>query len=361
MYIKKLLTQYSDSKYNYSLDNECDVEKINANSAKWVFKNGLVCGKIFERYKKINTGLFSKLTYPYNDPNSLEIIQLGSDLISWLFLFDDEHGEGRVHVGEDRFIEKSELIEKLNSYRKLLETEKLPTNRSPFHISILDFIKRVEKLNPDKKWKSRFSKAMGLYFDGCIEEYDYRRGFNHLNIETYFNIRSKSIGAYPVFELITLYQGSNPYEIENEYNSDLLEKYLYHGALLCSWVNDLFSLDKEISEKEANNLVMVLKNEYALKDYDLAREKACEFNKADLNQLKTIKNIYFLTNSLHPQLNNFLNRVRLWTIGNLYWTIITRRYKLNRKDIEVLFKSVNKLNLPDKITELFNISYLTSS
>lgn len=355
MYVKKLIKQYSKSRYNYEITNKSDVNTINKNSQAWVFKHGLARGLVFEKYKMINTGLFSYLTYPYNDFNSEKITQLGSDLISWLFLFDDEHGEGRVHVGINEFINKSELIEKLETYRNLLKIKQLPKNPTPFQISLLDIVKRIELLNPDKNWDVRFSKAMGLYFDGCIDEYDYRRGLKKFDVKTYLNIRAKSIGAYPVFELISLFPSSNPYKNGQNFDKELLIKYLYHGALLCSWVNDLFSLDKEISEGETNNLVMVLKNEFNLKDYDIAMEKACDFNKTDLNQLTTIKSIFKFSNTLNPQLASYLNRIRIWTIGNLYWTLTTRRYKIKPEYREQILQTINEFNIPVQIKALIQV------
>ena len=349
--IKQLIKQYSKKSYKYIIQNDYDIAEINKRSAKWVYDHEIAKGKVYKKYLKINTGLCAYFTYPSADPNALEIVQLGSDLISWLFLFDDEHGEGRVHVGENIFIEKSELVKKLNTYRKLLNEAKLPKNPSPFHVSLLDFVNRAKSLTNDEKWQARFAHAMGVYFDGCIEEYDYRRKKKGLDLDSYFNLRAKSIGVYPVFELITLYQNSNPFNMSKVYNPELLNKYKYHSALLCSWVNDIFSLEKELQEGEENNIVIVLNKTLSLLDYEKAREKAYEYNQKDLKKLEDILYIFRTTGELYPDLENFLYRLRHWAIGNLYWTICSGRYEIEIKDIEYLCHNFSKFSIPIIVQE----------
>ena len=97
------------------------------------------------------------------------------------------------------------------------------------------------------------------------------------------------------------------------------------AALLCTWVNDFYSFEKETLEKDPNNLINVIANDFHL-TMDEATTKALEIHRFDYhsfcNLLKHGKDFDLTDREL-----NYLVGLRYWVDGGLHWTAQTSRYR----------------------------------
>jgi len=179
----------------------------------------------------------------------LEYVIWGADLIAWLFIFDDFHGEARSHESQ---VELDSLARSLKeSAEKGLSTQP----DSPLHNGLANLSRRGFDL--DDNWSTRFSNSLESYFSGCHQEYGYRVQGQRLDFNTYRNVREHSIGVYPLLDFI------ERLTISEESLAPFRQKQVFVDfdrsiCLLCAWVNDVYSYPKEKSDKDPNNLISVL-------------------------------------------------------------------------------------------------------
>lgn len=112
----------------FVMPNPC-YEEVEKSNTEWAIRFGLV--NDIEKLNCIKCGLCSAYTYP---KTPLKIIEIGANLISWLFLFDDKWGEpSRI----DDFIRSNRVFENLF-------TKGLFSNEAKeFQLALMDIIDRA--------------------------------------------------------------------------------------------------------------------------------------------------------------------------------------------------------------------------
>jgi hypothetical protein len=286
--------------------------EADAECARWVVAHELVSGKrSLDRFARILCGSCAAHTYP---TAPAPVVELGAHVIGWLFLFDDAYGEGKA----DR--EMRALMARFAAYETTLRTGRLPLDPTAFHHGLLD-IRRQGLERGGAEWLSRFADSMARYFDGCVLELPHRRGNTQPSIEEYRKLRSWSIGTLPVFDLIELATGHvlPPEEAWLPALADLRER----AALLCAWVNDVYSHAKEARDNDPLNLVSILSEQSGLTMPEAFGAAAEVFN-ADLGEFE-IESAAILT-SASPGLRAYVHGLADWVHGNAAWTSASRRY-----------------------------------
>jgi 5-epi-alpha-selinene synthase len=266
-----------------------------------------------ERLAAIGCGSCAAYTYP-EGPN--EVVRLGARLIAWLFLFDDGVGEG----GADR--DMRSLMARLATYEGVLRTGRMPADATPFHRALGDL--RADALSMGgPEWLERFADSMARYFDGCVLEMPYRRAGTCPTIEEYRKLRSWSIGTLPVFDLIELRQPRPLTAAEAE--SPALAELRELAALLCAWVNDVYSYAKETKDSDPLNLVAVIAGQYRLSITE-AFGAAAEIFNADMEDFDLRSSELAVAASSSDALRAYVRGLADWVHGNTAWTGVSRRY-----------------------------------
>jgi len=95
------------------------------------------------------------------------------------------------------------------------------------------------------------------------------------------------------------------------------------AALLCAWVNDVYSFQKERQDGDPLNLVSVLASEYGLSIAEAMGAAAEVFN----TDLAMFEEDMVTLESVGEDLRCYLEGLDDWVHGNLAWTGLSGRYK----------------------------------
>lgn len=249
-----------------------------------------------------------------------ELVQLGADLVLWLYLFDDEIGEASAGLGE------ASHREKLATFSEVLRMRRRPTFDSKLHGSLWELRARAVKLGATPNWESRFADDMDEYFSGCADETFYRHTGQVPDIGTYRELRVRSIGTRPVFALIELGRGGvlSPGEAEKESVVELRRR----AALLTAWVNDVYSYPKELQAGDSLNLVMSLTAECSKDKPETLQALCCavEMYNRELRELEAAC-VDVCSGDCSAGLASYAKGLVQWVHGNRLWTQECGRYE----------------------------------
>jgi len=174
-------------------------------------------------------------------------------------------------------------------------------------------------------WMLRFVRSMKLFFEGMKvdTQYSYKEIVTYPTIDDYIELREKIVATYPLLDMV---------EIENDYifpdhivNNPIIARIRQLACRLVSWSNDVLSLDKELIDHEAMNLVLVIIDEkgYSL---DAAVKEAIALHDHDLNELVRISTMLPDFGDLNNKVATYVNNIGLLLQGHISWYKYTRRY-----------------------------------
>lgn len=291
-----------------------DVRKVSQRSVEWAARFSLARNDIeLARVRSIRVGDLAAYTFS-REP--LAVVQLGADLVTWLFLFDDAVGEAPAHMSE------SEHRAVLLGYERVIELRQLPEAASCFHHALLDLVQRAIALGASDDWLARFALDMHDYFSGCANESRYRREQKSPSVAAYRELRRCTVGTSPVFAIIELGISGLVPAVEMQ-RPEVIEARAI-AALLTAWVNDVYSFPKEAAASDPLNLVITLASEYRL-DIPEALEQAVEVYNLDLAELERLID-QVRANPASDALNGYLQGLLDWVHGNRIWTRLCGRY-----------------------------------
>jgi hypothetical protein len=256
------------------------------------------------------------LTCPDATELEFEII---SNLYIALFFFDDLLDDERSVMGRDHGL-ASHIVEYLC---KSVADEPLPRLEAAFFgrdrvvalgSIFLDVTRRL-MTRVSRESASSYIDAMCDYFWGCVAEI-LARDHQIESVEEYANVRLRCSAVYPAVEIGVLVRG---FTASPHIRDDRAFAVMLRNANLCvSYVNDIFSYEKEARAGESTNLVAVLRH---IKDLDLPEAMAAA--------VKTVENVVdeylaarqaFLRN--HPDskiARLYARQMETWMRGNLDW------------------------------------------
>lgn len=277
----------------------------------WAASFELVRGAFaLRRVADIRCGSCAGHTYPHA---SREIVILGAKLITWLFLFDDRYGEGRDAT------DMRDLMSTVSSFARVARGGALPPAPTPFHRALADLRADAAAAAQSDVWLERFAESLDRYFDGCVLEYQHRRDGSTPSLLQYRRLRAWSIGTFPVFDLIELTAAGRLGE--DDATDPAILSLRERAALLCAWVNDIYSFSKERDDGDSLNLVSVLRKEYGLSDADAFGAAAEVFN-VDLALFREERE----NMPLSAAAARYTAGLEDWIYGNLAWTGRSYRY-----------------------------------
>ncbi|CAG8501165.1 13804_t:CDS:2, partial [Cetraspora pellucida] len=188
-----------------------------------------------KEFKGSKFGSFICYTFP---TASFERRCLAIDFVNWSFFVDDL-------VDSKKYLRNPRKIKK--------ELDKF--------LTILD--NKPQEIT-NEEWQLNFRNSVSLYFDAC-----YLNALNKCSqdlpksVEEYLKIRRNSGGVLPVFDFIEPLLG-----IKILCNNLDLKIFINHCIDHICFINDLYSIKKELTEGEVDNIVVVLQyaNQYSLQE-----------------------------------------------------------------------------------------------
>lgn len=304
-------------------------ESSNEHSKRWLIQQNLFT-ETDRGYQKFLMGDFARLAAYCYRQESEENLHLVTDFIAWLFRHDDFRDSKDIMIGRN-----PDQIKSMNSFlENVLKNGSLAVELEHETIikeypliwalgtSLLDIRTRLLEQSENGDF-SHFVKSMSQYFDANFWEAENRKGNTVSSVLVYQHWRKFTSAVIPTYEIGYLLRGiSIP--------SDIREKIAFismqtHSSNAICFVNDLFSLRKEINDSITENLVIVKKNEDT-STYASAFDKAIALTNKEVQEYQKLQeNI-----KKNPLLKNYISAYELcesWMDGNLRWSMQVKRYK----------------------------------
>ena len=294
--------------------SHAEVQRVTHETVSWATRRGLASGDA--ELAHVQATRVGELAAFVCEREPIEVVQLSADLITWLFRFDDLVGEARPGISTPQHRDV------LRSYERVICEQRLPSAPTGFHEALLDVVERAVALGASADWIRRFALDMADYFEGCAAESEYRHAHRVPSLEAYRSLRARTVGTRPVFAIMEL--GVCGLVPRAEMAHLEFESARTLAALLTAWVNDVYSLPKELAARDPLNLVVVLANEHAVAIED-ALELAIELYNSDLSLLeRTVAQLRGQRPSI--ALDGYLAGLLAWVHGNRHWTKFCGRY-----------------------------------
>lgn len=294
--------------------SHAECQRVTRETVAWAARFKLTCGDA--ELAHVQETRVGELAAFVCEREPTDVVQLSADLVTWLFLFDDLIGEAAPETSETRHRDA------LRTYERVIYEQRLPPQATGFHEALLDVSLRALALGASADWVGRFALDMADYFDGCAAEAQYRHQQRVPSLEAYRSLRARTVGTRPVFAIIEL--GVCGLVPRDQMARHDLQHVRTLAALLTAWVNDVYSLPKEMAARDPLNLVVVLASEYAVSIED-ALEQAVEVYNSDLSSLEhAMDDLRGQQSSI--ALDGYLAGLLAWVHGNRHWTKLCGRY-----------------------------------
>lgn len=187
--------------------------------------------------------------YPHATGDDLD---LGVDLMSWFFLFDDLFDGPRGENPED--------TKQLTDAVAAALDGPLPATAPPIAHGFADIWRRTgEAMTP--AWCARSARHWRNYFDGYVDEAESRFWDKPYDCAAeYLAMRRATIGVQPTVDLA---ERAGRFEVPHRvFDSAVVSAMLQIAVDVNLLFNDIASLEKEEARGEQNNMVMILGREH---------------------------------------------------------------------------------------------------
>lgn len=297
------------------IENVC-AEGYNESTVRWMEDVGICTDEESRgRCRATGCGALAAVAYSYA---AKDLVQLASDLIGWLFLFDDHYPDGFYRNSPEA------LRLRLFHYLDLWDGKGREMQaRSAFGVGLLDLKRRLVRFAPEW-WLPRFRAALAAYFEGCLGEVNVRVEGRWPTKNEYMTFRHGSIGAYPVFDLVQLAGRAIPSEAEHA--SREFQEFRRAAADLLGFANDLVSWKKESDEDASFNILAVLQRENRLSRAEALAEFAALHRSMVTTLLEKEDGLRAREGKGSP-LVFCAEGIKLWLEANFQWQFNVARYK----------------------------------
>ncbi|MFE7898191.1 pentalenene synthase [Streptomyces sp. NPDC057424] len=227
-----------------------DHARADAEQLIWPRSLGLIKSEAAaERHLRGGYADLASRFYPHATGADLD---LGVDLMSWFFLFDDLFDGPR---GED-----PEAAKQLTDAVAAALDGPLPPSAPPIAHGFADIWRRCcDEMSPS--WCTRSARHWRNYFDGYVDEARSRfRDKPYDSAAEYLAMRRHTIGVQPTVDLA---ERAGRFEVpQRVFDSAVLGAMLQIAVDVNLMLNDIASLEKEEARGELNNMVMILRREH---------------------------------------------------------------------------------------------------
>lgn len=182
-------------------------------------------------------------------------------------------------------------------------------------------------------WKKRFARHLMDIMAGGLRDIQLRDGGTPLPLSEYIPLRRDASAVLTCFDVIEICADT---ELPDQvYHSPILQEIILAGADLFAWINDLYSVDKEIACGIVSNLILVLQYERQLNRQQafvaaraLINDRVNDLLAAQQRLPKLIDTLH-LDTSTQQAVHRYVAGIRDCIAGSNQWHAHgTRRYQL---------------------------------
>ena len=292
-------------------------------AAAWALSHGFIHPRetaLLDGLRRSRFEVLAGMTCPDVGEEEFEII---SNLYIALFFLDDLLDHQRSVMGRDPAL-ASRIVEYLCT---AVAGEPLPPPETAFFGrdrvialgSIFADVTRRVLDRASRESASAYVDAMCDYFWGCVAEIR-ARGRSIDSVEEYARIRVRCSAVYPAVELGVLVRGiAAPPHIRNDRDFVTM---LRCTNLCVSYVNDIFSYEKEARAGEHTNLVAVLEHLEGL-DVPEAMASAARIVEETVAEYLAARHAFLRSHSERRPESRiarlYARQMETWMRGNLNW------------------------------------------
>ncbi|MCF3118725.1 MULTISPECIES: pentalenene synthase [Streptomyces] len=227
-----------------------DHARADADQLDWPRSLGLIKSEAAaERHLRGGYADLASRFYPHATGDDLD---LGVDLMSWFFLFDDLFDGPRGENPDD--------ARRLTDAVAAALDGPLPASAPPIAHGFADIWERTrEGMTP--AWCARSARHWRNYFDGYVDEAESRfRNAPYDCAAHYLAMRRHTIGVQPTVDLA---ERVGRFEVPHRvFDSPVVASLRQIAVDANLMLNDIASFEKEAARGEQNNMIMILRREH---------------------------------------------------------------------------------------------------
>ncbi len=275
-----------------------------------------------DRLRRLRLTRFSRLaafTYPRVGADELALI---CNWITWLFLHDDCYCD-------DGDADEVGLATLHQSILAVLRGAREPAARDVSLLHMLADLRRRMLAWTDAAWMSHFIVSVDRYLQSTRWEAHNRGQGVVPPLAAYLKMRCYTGAMDSVYDCIVL---GEHLHLDPAVRAHTAISALEQMASNCvCWANDIFSVNKELLEHNAHNLVFVLRHEHQL-TLSEAVERAVAMHDAERHAFDwSAARLPDLRREFGPEtasaVQSYVAGLRSWVRGNTAWSLETPRYK----------------------------------
>ncbi|AKF86143.1 hypothetical protein MFUL124B02_21925 [Myxococcus fulvus 124B02] len=213
---------------------------------RWLSRRGLVVGP--EALRTYDESRFDRLSARMC-PNSRGAgLDLVSDWMGWLFVFDDQF-DGPMGLDLDA---TRALLDEVLSVIQSTAPQRYPSSR--LGAALVELWGRTTS-GASASWKARFTQDLAGYFEAYYQEARERTQGWPVDIESYLRTRRLSIGVLPSLDICERSEGLDvPPAVHGTEDMTTLRSLCTDVVVM---VNDLYSASKEAASGQMHNMVLL--------------------------------------------------------------------------------------------------------
>ncbi|MGH3086609.1 MAG: terpene synthase family protein [Rubrobacteraceae bacterium] len=307
----------SELRYPFPSAINEDAKEIHVESVEWARRLGLVTTA--EAYEKALEGRLGWLAGYFHPTAGREKLRLISDWCAWMFLRDDL-------VDDANFFRHPERLASLDTrFLDILRGADPAKEDYALSAAIANLRERLRPEVPAALWMRRFIRSVKEHFDSTLWESINRARGIVPDLATYNRMRPITGGMDVDTNFIEIATGI--YLPPEVHGHRVVSSMTRISSLSICWMNDLFSLQKELARGDVHNIVLIIQNQEGL-TLDEAIKKAVEMNEDEVRSfLELEKELPSFGPAIDGDLQKYVSILKTRMSGNLDWSMESARYK----------------------------------
>ncbi|UUN29792.1 terpene synthase family protein [Streptomyces sp. FIT100] len=292
-------------------------QQVEDQTRDWCLTYGLIAaGETEDRFMNWRMGHLAGRSYWYASRNGL---LLNACWMAWYFIFDDQLDSPPYATDPARV---AEICRRL---RGISESERPGQSTTPAENALADLVgQSCSGMSP--MWILRFRRHIGEYLLGNVREVQNRKDVQVPSLDRLWETRRAS-GAMEI--CIDMIEKTQHFEFSpSEWELSRLREARHLTSDIVHFTNDLYSLEREISRRDVNNLVL-----------SISRERNCGIKESCRIAVIMVRDMIQrlqsceveLMQSTHGEaargrMERFFLGLNSWVRGNVDWAQETLRY-----------------------------------
>jgi 5-epi-alpha-selinene synthase len=292
------------------------IEALHESSMQWVCDMELASksAEAYDRLASYSNESLAAYTQPFD---GRDILQLSGDFHLWLFIYDDYVDKASREEYD------SDKLAKLTAQLLAILEEQPSESTEPVARAFQDICERVAAQPNGEAWLKRFVSGMKSSLLASVWGISLSDADTVPDVSTYMKMRLHTSALAPCFSLMAISITTTEAAFLDHTYMKILTDMANHQI---SYVNDVFSLEKEVGERNHSNLAVALRNEFGLPWQEAVNRTIDMANKEVIGFLR-LKNLLPSFGSEDEQARRYVTGLELWMRGHVEWGMQARRYE----------------------------------